>query len=90
MTKREKLLERIKRNPKNVRFETLRKVLEWYGFEVKRTRGSHFSFVKRIEGRKRVLVVPYTHPLKAVYVKQALALIAVIEGESPTDDSQDA
>jgi predicted RNA binding protein YcfA (HicA-like mRNA interferase family) len=48
MSKRKKLLERIRRNPKNVSFEDLRKLLEHYGFELRRSRGSHFSFIASI------------------------------------------
>lgn len=44
MGKEEKLLERIKRNPKNVRFNDLCKVLKNKGYKNINTRGSHYSF----------------------------------------------
>ena len=79
MSRRDKLLQRIRNNPKNVSFDTLRTLLEAHGFELKRSRGSHHSFVGTIHGRSVLLVVPYQRPLKAVYVKKALTLIAEIE-----------
>ena len=36
MSTRDKLLAKIRNNPRAVRFEDLTKVLEWYGFELKR------------------------------------------------------
>ena len=46
MSKKAKLLAKIRNNPRAVRFEELVKLLEWYGFELKRVRGSHHSFVR--------------------------------------------
>ncbi|MGB6017198.1 MAG: type II toxin-antitoxin system HicA family toxin, partial [Nodosilinea sp.] len=46
MTKREKLRERLKNNPNNVRFSDIRKLLEYEDFELDRTTGSHHIFVK--------------------------------------------
>ena len=81
MTKRDKLLKKIRQHPKNVSFQELRTLLEAFGFELQRTRGSHHSFVRKSGGRKRLLAVPYAHPLKAVYVRMALALIDEILAE---------
>jgi predicted RNA binding protein YcfA (HicA-like mRNA interferase family) len=44
MTKKYKLFNKIKNNPKDVRFDLLRKMLIERGFELKRTSGSHFVF----------------------------------------------
>ena len=44
MSRVEKLLERIKNNPKNVRFEELTKLLKNKGYEVINVKGSHYSF----------------------------------------------
>jgi predicted RNA binding protein YcfA (HicA-like mRNA interferase family) len=81
MTKREKRHWRIKQNPKNVVFSDLRKLLEDYGFVLKRTKGSHHSFAVKIGGEKVFLVIPYKKPLKTVYVRKALALIERIKRE---------
>ena len=49
MTKRDKLLAKIRNNPNAVRFEDLAKVLEWHGFELRRIRGSHHVFRREQE-----------------------------------------
>ncbi len=89
MTRRDKLRRRIEANPKNVAFHDLRVLLEEYGFELKRTRGSHHSFVAQIGERKVLLVIPYSKPLKPVYVKRALTLITEIEIEEETQENGD-
>ncbi len=86
MSKRKKLLQRIRQNPKNVSFEDLRKLLEGYGFILKRTKGSHNSFVGQVSGKSETLVVPDKHPLQAVYVKKALKFIELIEAEILIDE----
>jgi len=42
--KAEKLIDKIKRNPKNVRFEELTKVLKDKGYDIINIKGSHYSF----------------------------------------------
>ncbi len=88
MSKRRKLRQRIEQNPKNVLFQDLRTLLEAYGFELKRTRGSHYSFTVKIRGQFILLTIPYHRPLQAVYVKQALALIEQIEAESEDEHDE--
>ena len=78
MSKREKLLAKIRNNPKEVRFEDLTKVLEWYGFELKRVRGSHHSYVR---GHHNLTVSRRTPHLRSYIVKQALQIIDELSGE---------
>ena len=86
MTRREKRRQKIEQNPRQVMFSDLRRLLEDYGFVLKRTRGSHHSFVHEGGDRKRLLVVPYKKPLNPVYVRKALALIDQIEVEQNVED----
>jgi hypothetical protein len=51
MSKRQKRLEKVRQNPKNVSFETLKTLLEDYGFEHIRTSGSHHTFIAVIGDR---------------------------------------
>ena len=44
MSKRDKLLERIRRNPKDVTFKDLDQLLQAFGYELVRTRGSHSAY----------------------------------------------
>lgn len=71
MSQKEKLLKSLKNNPKNVRFEELKKVLEGYEFKLCHISGSHHKFKK---GSISV-IIPYHKPLKEIYVKQVLSLI---------------
>ncbi len=89
MSMRKKLLIRIQQNPKNVSFEDLRKLLEMYGFVLRRIRGSHRSFKGTLSGQEILFVVPYNQPLKVVYVKKALNLIEQIDRESPESEISD-
>lgn len=47
MTKKEKLIDRIRNNPKGVRFEDACKLAMLYGFEEKGGKGSHRVFAKK-------------------------------------------
>ena len=70
----QKLYERIKNNPKTVRFEEIQKLLLRAGFRERQPRGgtSHYTYTK--EGK--ILTVPYNRPyIKRVYVEQAIALL---------------
>lgn len=53
MTQSEKLLKKIKDNPKNVRFRGIESLLHALGFET-RSRGSHYTFKK---GKNIIMVV---------------------------------
>ena len=42
MTKREKRLQKMRRNPRNVTFDELMRVLEDYRFVIRQGKGSHY------------------------------------------------
>ena len=75
MSQFEKLLERIKNNPKSVRFEELQKILEKYGFISSQPQGgsSHYTF-RRSDGKK-VTIPKHSPYVKAIYVKLVIDLI---------------
>lgn len=89
MSRRKKLRQRIAQNPRNVSMRELRTLLEAYGFELNRVKGSHYSFIIEASGREMLLVVPFRHPLHAVYVKKALSMIEQIEADLPDDEDPD-
>jgi len=73
-------LEKIRNNPKNVRFEELDRLLRNYGFECRQPSGgsSHYFYIC---GHRR-LTVPRKRPfIKQIYVKQALRQLEEIENE---------
>jgi len=74
MTKREKRVRKIFRNPKTVPFEELNRVLRDFGFGVRQPKSgsSHFVYTKD----EVQISVPYKRPfVKEVYVKRVLELI---------------
>ncbi len=75
----EKLLLRIKNNPKQVRFEELDKILRRSGFQ-RRQPGkgsSHYIYIKG----SAVIVIPYHQPhIKAIYVERAIKILEGVIG----------
>ncbi len=72
MNKIEKLLKKIRQNPKNVRFKDIDKLLLSLGFE-KRQRGSHATYVLKNQGR---ITVPFRKPfILPIYVKEVLKML---------------
>ena len=74
MSKAEKLLEKIRNNPKAVSFDDLDKVLRECGATCRQARSgsSHYYY----QYGSNTLSVPYKRPhVKAIYVKSALEFI---------------
>lgn len=71
MSQKDKLLEKIKNNPKNVNFDEASKLLEWAGFELVSVVGSHHKFKKG----GVTLIIPRQNPLRQAYIKQILERI---------------
>ncbi|MCA9912537.1 MAG: type II toxin-antitoxin system HicA family toxin [Anaerolineae bacterium] len=94
MTKREKRLQKIRQNPRNVRYDDLITVLEDFGFTIHHGKGSHIGLRLETEEQtiKFTIVKPHeTKFVKSVYVKMALKEIdRVIEAsESEEEDGSD-
>lgn len=79
----DKLLQRILTLPKDVRFEELKKILEYYGYEMSNpgTGGSHLTFRKK---GCAPITIPKSSPIKVAYVK---LVKEVIEREISTDEN---
>ncbi|SHJ16765.1 toxin HicA [Desulfofundulus thermosubterraneus] len=74
MGRLEKLLERIKRNPRTVRFEELDTILCRAGFVRSQPRGGSSHYIYRKGPYK--LVVPYRQPyILQAYVTRAIKLL---------------
>ena len=69
MIKDEKLIKDLEKNPKNVRFETLKKLLENAGYVATNNGSSHWQFRK--PGRD-LITIPRQRPMKVIYVIEAL------------------
>ena len=77
MSKLQKLLKKIKNNPRQIRFDELDKILVRAGFRRSQPRGgsSHYIYSK---GSKQISI-PYAQPyIKSKYIERALELL---EGE---------
>ena len=75
---REKLLARIKRNPKNVRFDDLIKLYEMFGFKViEPRRGSHY--VCELDEYTISLPRPHKKHVGIRYVKMAILVFEEIK-----------
>lgn len=84
MAKRDKRIERIRRNPKNVRPDEMDGILRDAGFTAHQE-GSHKTY--RRDGQK--LTIPQRKPfLKAVYVRDALDLLDAWTALSETESDE--
>ena len=72
MSKKDKLIDVIKNNPKNVKFEDLKKILLHIGYKAINRGGSHYVFTKK---DRTSLTIPYKRPVKIIYVKQVIQII---------------
>lgn len=72
MSKREKLLESLKKSPNNVTFAQIRRLLEQENFTLERITGSHHVFRRDAT----IFVVPvHKNKVKSVYVKRVIEII---------------
>ena len=82
MSKAGKLLEKMRRNPRDWRIRDLESLASRHGLEVRKPGGSHAVFFHRATGRQ--LSVPAKRPIKPVYVNAFVALL----DEIGVDDEQ--
>jgi predicted RNA binding protein YcfA (HicA-like mRNA interferase family) len=76
MSQIEKLKEKIRARPPEARFEDVRKLLELYGYEERRQRGSHVIFGKP---RSPSITVPIAsgQKVKRTYLVQLCELLGL-------------
>ena len=79
MSKVEKMLEFIRNNPTNVRFDVLRNLLLHYGFEESAPGGgsSHRTFSRDMYR----ITIPKQNPVNEAYVKDVIKIIDELEKE---------
>ena len=80
MGKNEKLIERLKSNPKDFTFDELRTMLKAFGFEMSdagRTSGSRVKFLKR----NVAIVLHKPHPRKELLAYQIKQVLEILEKE---------
>ena len=84
MSKIEKLLEKMRRNPRDWRIEDLEALALRYGLEVRQPSGSHAVFFHEATGKQ--LSVPAKRPIKPIYITAFLALLDEIEIDDEEDE----
>lgn len=73
MTALDKLVRRMRNNPRDWRIEDIEKVAEHYGFRCRKTSGSHVTFSHA--ALEDILTVPAHKPVKPVYVRKLLTMM---------------
>ncbi len=76
MSKKDKLLDRMRNNPRDWRIEELKKVADQYKVDYRQPGSSHVTFRAK-NGTK--LTVPARKPIKAIYIKQFLTFLESLE-----------
>lgn len=74
MSKKEKLLAKLKNNPHKIRFDEINKVLLSAGFIKRQPRrgSSHFTYVLN----ELIITIPFRRPyVKSRYIKEAVDLL---------------
>ena len=79
MSKKDKRLQTIRNNPKNVKFETIQGILLNYGFTETTPKGgsSHYTYHRGIYR----ITISKSKPINQIYIKQAIKIIDKLEGE---------
>lgn len=73
MTKADKVLQKMRNNPRDWRIEALETVAARYGIMVRKQGGSHAVFSH--PNSPLVVTVPAHRPIKPIYVRQLIDLI---------------
>ena len=72
MSKKQKLLQRLLSEPKDLRFDELNRILELCGFKLDHITGSHAIYTKP---GVRSLTIPQKSPVKSYLIEQVLVAI---------------
>ena len=78
MSKLHKILNKFRQKPPEVNFSEVVYVLQAYGFEEKRIKGSHHSF-RNSEGLKITIPKKGGQKVKGIYVQKLLKLLELEE-----------
>ena len=70
MSKTDKIIEKMRRQPNGIRLEEAEKVLRAYGYELVRQKGSHGQYLNLQTGD--VITIKRESPLKKAYIMDIL------------------
>lgn len=88
MSKIDKLIEQFLKNPPEVEFSDVCYLLESFGFEERRSKGSHHTF-RNADGLKITVPKKGGRMVKGVYVRQIIKLLDLAEPEELGDENPD-
>ena len=77
--RKQKLLVRLTNNPKDARFDDLRTLLLYEGFQLERITGSHHIFSTP---HITIAIPVHANRVKSVYVKRVIKLIEQAKGKA--------
>jgi len=85
MTKIDKLYTKIVRNPKDVSFAEIDKILKQYGFSCRQpgSGSSHYHYYH--PNLVEIVTIPYARPIKAVYIKEAIKALKKLQEGSESE-----
>ncbi|MEG3908033.1 type II toxin-antitoxin system HicA family toxin [Microcoleus sp. w2-18bC1] len=89
MGKLGELVEQFLANPPEVRFDDVCYILTAFGFEEKRSKGSHHTF-RNADGLKITVSKKGGKKVKGVYVKQIVVLLKLEEWSNESEDESQA
>lgn len=81
MSGADKLMAKMRNNPRDWRIDTLIGVAEKYGVEIRHHGGSHYVFSH--PAYASLVTVPAHRPIKPVYIKQFIDLIDQVKEQQP-------
>jgi predicted RNA binding protein YcfA (HicA-like mRNA interferase family) len=81
VSQRGKLIEHIRRNPQDVRFDDACKVAEWLGFTAKGAKGSHHAFARPGEPTQLNFQEQPGGKVKTYQARQLIEMIEKYEDE---------
>jgi len=73
----EKLIEKWKQNPTDVRYKTVKLFLEHFGYTLFNVKGSHFGFKK--QEAKSINVIVHQKHVKKWYIKRLLKTLNILQ-----------
>ena len=73
MGKTNKIIQKMRNNPKDWRIESLEAISQGLGIQIRKSGGSHVVFMH--DNSDLLVTIPAKRPIKPIYIKQFLTLI---------------
>ncbi len=80
MGKIDKLITKMRNNPRDWKIEDIELIASYYGFKKRLTSGSHVTFQHPL--LVEILTIPAHKPIKPIYIKKLLKLIDEVKNEA--------